>query len=317
MGLSRRVLIVKLGYAETLVDGEHETVSLGDVFRTTPILPALEERWGPCHVTWVTAREAGILLEGNPLIHRLLLWDEGTPSLLAGEPFHILVNFENSPAACRAVEHVKADHRYGFCLGPRGEVSASHQNANGSALVEYAHHKCRPDYPRRVWQELLLETLGLEWGGQPYVAVKTSNGQPITHDVGLNYRAGPKWPTKVMPQQSWEELHGRLQDAGVRVSWQQGAGDLHEYIEWINSCRVLVTQDSLGLHLALAMGRPTVGLFGPTDPQEIYGYGRLEVLHAPVQCPSMPCYSHVCSSGLWCMAESPVHHIVSAVKRVL
>jgi heptosyltransferase-2 len=52
-------------------------------------------------------------------------------------------------------------------------------------------------------------------------------------------------------------------------------------MDWIHSCRVVVSTDSLGLHLGLAMDKWVVGLFGPTDPSEIHGYGRWRCVRAP------------------------------------
>jgi heptosyltransferase-2 len=59
---------------------------------------------------------------------------------------------------------------------------------------------------------------------------------------------------------------------GFSVDWQQGLNNLYDYIDWINSCKKLVTNDSLGLHIALALGKPVVALFGPTNAKEVYMY---------------------------------------------
>lgn len=42
------------------------------------------------------------------------------------------------------------------------------------------------------------------------------------------------------------------------------------YIEWINSCKIIITSDSFGLHVAHALGKKTISLFGPTNSNEIY-----------------------------------------------
>ena len=56
--LGTRVLIIKLA-------------ALGDVIRTTAILPGLRDMLGVCHVTWVTRGDGARMLAGNPLIDRL------------------------------------------------------------------------------------------------------------------------------------------------------------------------------------------------------------------------------------------------------
>jgi len=44
----------------------------------------------------------------------------------------------------------------------------------------------------------------------------------------------------------------RVDGGEYTFSMQQGMDNLHLYMDWINSCRLLVTNDSLGLHIALA-----------------------------------------------------------------
>src|SRR5262249_30761115 len=45
-----------------------KTAALGDVLRTTSLLPGLHERYEDCRVTWVTAPGAADLLRTHPLI---------------------------------------------------------------------------------------------------------------------------------------------------------------------------------------------------------------------------------------------------------
>ncbi|MDW8223383.1 MAG: glycosyltransferase family 9 protein [Gemmatales bacterium] len=68
---------------------------------------------------------------------------------------------------------------------------------------------------------------------------------------------------------------------------------------------VCLTNDSGPMHLAVALGKPLVALFGPTDPVRIGPYGRL---HAVVQSnlPCVPCYFRrleQCPHQHSCMAQ--------------
>jgi len=78
---------------------------------------------------------------------------------------------------------------------------------------------------------------------------------------------------------------------------------------------VVVTGDSLGMHLAIAEKRPVVALFGPTCPQEIELYGRGEVITATSHC--APCYRADCSRNPTCMQAIEPGPVVAAVKRWL
>jgi heptosyltransferase-2 len=57
--------------------------------------------------------------------------------------------------------------------------------------------------------------------------------------------------------------------------------------ELIGRCGVLVTNDSAPLHLASAMGTPTVAIFGPTVPE--FGFGPLAPRASVVGHESLPC----------------------------
>lgn len=54
--------------------------------------------------------------------------------------------------------------------------------------------------------------------------------------------------------------------------------NIYKYIDWLNSCKLIVSNDSLGLHLGLALKKKVVGLFGPTSEKEVYFYKRGEAI---------------------------------------
>jgi heptosyltransferase II len=57
--------------------------------------------------------------------------------------------------------------------------------------------------------------------------------------------------------------------------------------ELLGRCRVLVTNDSAPMHLASAMGTPTVAIFGPTVPE--FGFGPLAPRASVVGHEALPC----------------------------
>lgn len=72
-----------------------------------------------------------------------------------------------------------------------------------------------------------------------------------------------------------------------------GGTSLTEMVEWLRLSRLLVSNDTGPLHIAAALGRPVVALFGPTEPRRTGPYGQInQVLRHPLPC--SPCLKDTC-----------------------
>jgi len=270
-----KILIIKLGLSETLDPEIGHVISLGDVLRTTPILYALKELYSSGHITWVADDRARALLDNNPMIDRLLVWDSFIGFQLLSEKFDIVINLEKIAGLCALSNMINAWKKYGFRFD---ETMGSYQAFGGA---EYAMELCSIEDAKKnndkVWQQILVEMLGHKWDEQPYSLGYKPKSEKI-YDVGFNYQVGSKFPEKAWSEQKWHELEQALSYKKMAISWQQGLANLYEYMDWIASCKMLVSSDSLGLHIALAFGIPVVGLFGPTSAKEIHFYGKSSVI---------------------------------------
>lgn len=73
-----------------------------------------------------------------------------------------------------------------------------------------------------------------------------------------------------------------------------GKTSLPEMIEWIRRCEFIVTNDTGSMHVAAALAKPVVALFGPTDPFRTGPYRQIdEALRIPLPC--SPCLKSVCA----------------------
>jgi lipopolysaccharide heptosyltransferase I len=104
-----------------------------------------------------------------------------------------------------------------------------------------------------------------------------------------------------------------------------GETTLSELAALIRRAEVCVTNDSGSMHLTVALDRPVVSVFGPTDPVWIGPYRRPEaVVRAEVDC--APCYfrqlracphNHACMTGVTpSMVIARIEQILSADRRV-
>ena len=305
-----KILVIKLGYSETLDSEIGKIPSLGDVLRTTPILSALKDKYPYSDITWLVAEEAHPLLTNNEYLDRILIWDNFVPFQLLKERFDILINLEKIPGVCAIADMVDAWVKYGFRFDSQTGTYSAYEK--GLDFLNYIQNKNSEKKTNDYWQKVLIEMIGETWTGQEYILgykPKTT----ATYDIGLNYKSGSKWLTKAMPMEKWNELESLLLRENYKISWQEGLNDLYEYIDWLNSCRCIITQDSLGLHIAIALKKKVVGIFGPTSFKEVYPYNRCQFILPKVNCKYMPCYESICKNDKFCMDYINLNEIISKV----
>jgi heptosyltransferase-2 len=105
---------------------------------------------------------------------------------------------------------------------------------------------------------------------------------------------------------------------GARVRDLTGT-DLRNGITAMAAASVAISNDSGLMHIAAAIGTPTMGIFGPTSP---YHWAPLNGLAATVQTrttvPCQPCHRPVCTmNNHRCMRDIPAADVVETVQRVL
>jgi heptosyltransferase-2 len=105
---------------------------------------------------------------------------------------------------------------------------------------------------------------------------------------------------------------------GPRVRDMTGT-DLRNGILAMAAANLAISNDSGLMHIAAALGTPTMGIFGPTSP---YHWAPLNGLAATVQTktsvPCQPCHRPVCRMNHHrCMRDIPASDVVEIAQRVL
>jgi len=102
---------------------------------------------------------------------------------------------------------------------------------------------------------------------------------------------------------------------GHRSLVAAGRTTLKELCALLKRVDLMVTCDSGPMHMAAAMGTPTVALFGPTDPKRTGPYGSVHrVLQRQMDC--IPCFKRRCRENL-CLKEISVGEVFRAAQEVL
>lgn len=90
---------------------------------------------------------------------------------------------------------------------------------------------------------------------------------------------------------------------------------LREFVSLVDLCQVMVTGDTLALHVSIALRKRLVAYFGPTSDAEIDLYGRGEKV-----LPVSPCqcyYQNQCTQKISCMDNLREADVLAAVQRQL
>lgn len=189
-------------------------------------------------------------------------------------------------------------------------------------------HRVRPrEAVRRRW----LDQLGVV-------------GTPL---VGLF--PGANAPARRWPVERFEALARELASAGLRLVVLGGTGErdvtarvaaaapgaidaggrtgLGDLAAVLSLCDLVVTNDTGPMHLAGAVGTPTVSLWGPSDPTEVRQTGSPDARVTGPDLPCKPCYRNHCArrgAGTLladaheeCMRLIDVPDVRSAVERML
>jgi ADP-heptose:LPS heptosyltransferase len=373
-----RILIIKLA-------------ALGDVLRTTVILPGIKAEFPDSTITWLTAPGALDLLKGNPLIDELWSLDAEAALRLAVREFDVVFSPDADPHAATLAAAVKAPEKRGMVLHPRGHVTPA--NPEAATWFEMGAFDQLKQANQRTYQELIYHTLKLRYARQEISlalnasesawatdflarqaegrdscrpsdkSAGTSSPRPSPPSqmdarmpegragrhagdtnvaaplVGLNLGGGGRWKKKqwkpqhfaTFGRQVMEQTGARLlliggrQEAGLlaELQAQLPAGvlssgpdrSLRETAALVGQCAVIVTGDSLALHIASALRVPTVVLLGPTSAAELEMYGRGERIVAQIGC--VNCYLTDCAVDPDCMQLITPETVLAAVQRWL
>ena len=95
-----------------------------------------------------------------------------------------------------------------------------------------------------------------------------------------------------------------------------GRTNLSDAIALIARCDLFITNDSGLMHVAGALGVPTVAIFGSTNPKTTYPLGeRISLIRKPVDC--SPCLKQECPTDFRCMNLVTVDEVVDESLRLL
>ena len=334
--------------------------ALGDVLRTTALLPGLKRRHPSLELTWITAREALPLVSSHPDVSQAVDSDDLCKTSWRHRYYDWVVSLDDDRELCRLAANLPHNRLSGayedrngcvryttdleswFGMGrlrsdQNGGLQRANQlkreNSHTYGEIFYAGLALPPPIER---PSLFIPACEDGWAHQ-WVRGRGLFGKPL---VALNTGAGPRWRFKSWGEKQTVQLARRLADElhlgiiitggpaeasrNTRIVCTASSPDvvaaptelsLLSFASLVGQCSVLVTSDSLALHIGIALQRPVIAFFGPTSAAEIDLFGLGEKIVTPLTC--RRCYLADCDVRPHCMESISVSELYNAVSRWL
>jgi heptosyltransferase-2 len=328
-----RILIIKLG-------------ALGDIVRTACLLPTLKRTYPQSHITWISKDNGVRILSGHPMIDRLVTFDSAGILSITQQTFDLVLSCDKDPGPIALCNAVSSPDKRGICMSqwgtsqPCGVASEPYFelgldddlkfNGNSLSYPELIHSALGLDYVREPYR-LFCDEASTARARNMFEPWRNASGGPI---VGINTGAGSVYANKAPNRSRWIELCRELVARGYGVVLLGGPNEAddhaaiveqagwgvfssgcnnteQQFVAIVDQCDLIVTGDTLALHVAIAREVPVVALFGPTCAQEIDLFGLGTKIVSELDC--APCYRRECNKSPNCMDAISVERILAEV----
>lgn len=321
---------------------------IGDVIVTTPVIDVLRRQFPDARIEFLVEPAAAPVLDSYPGLDERLIFEKSKYWFWVRElrrrRYDWVLDFMNNPRTAQLSWFSRAPVRVGFVVPfwslvythrvprPRGEVYAVQNkfallrpmgvSVPAVSLPHLAVVDSEFDAVRFWWSEAGLDQ------AVERVAVMPKHRHAIRQWPAAKFKETIQRlllkPGRQIVLVGSVEERADLDDiarAFPGKAWVLPAGSLHRAAAVLSHCHVAVTNDSGLMHLAVAVGTPTVTIYGPTSPgswnprQPPHRYLQAEGLACLVcnrdRCP----YGHECMEWVspeWVARET--ESILSTVK---
>jgi len=333
--ISYKILIIKLD-------------AVGDVLRTTSILKPIKTKYPDCYIEWCTRNNSLELFKNNSIVDEVITIEDDALSRIKAEEYDIVINLDTSKFSSAIAANASAKEKFGFVLNRKGYVDATSSSAQ--KWLEMSAFDDVKKANTKSYQQIMYEILGLDIPVEtPMINITEKDRTKIAAKdfvkniisqkpvIGLNVGVGTKWPSKGWPLKRWQDLIEKLGSDKYNLLLLGGPEELTitdqlkaEYKYLINTgcdnsllefsaivdlCDLVITSDTLALHIATALEKKIIALFGSTSANEIELYGKGIKLSSADGCKCY--YKKYCSQEMSCMEKIKSEMVIEAISTLL
>ncbi len=289
--MAQRILIVRLS-------------AVGDTILNLPLLCALRHRFPDAELGWVVARGAAPLLEGHACLDRLFVLKPDDQRSI-GAYWRFIQTIRNwGPETVLDAQGLTKSAGIGWLSGAKKRIGLARSEFEGRELSTWINNCIITPNAHHVIDRglALLQAFGIHDPAIEYHVPSDSAIQMRVSEQISSLKLGPTWAilnvgagweSKVWPNERYAAVARHLLNRwGISsvVAWggakeraaaeavvAKAAGAAHlapsttlpELAEWIRCSSLFVGSDTGPLHLAVAVGTPTIGMIGPMPIERV------------------------------------------------
>jgi heptosyltransferase-2 len=318
--------------------------AMGDVLMTTAQLPSIKRKYPDSTIYWITLKNAAPLLLNNPLIDHVYNFDASSLLILQQMKFDYVMNVDKSQQSCALLNSINAQLKRGFGLNENGKIIPVNEGANYNYKLGMDDH-FKFKINQRTGQDYLAETFELDYKRDEYILELTQDEKDFIEKykkkvgirkkdklIGFNTGCSELYPNKKMTVEQHIYLIRKLLKKKYKIILLGGPEDTtrnkeiysHFNGKIINSptteglrrgiCYesipdIIVTGDSLGMHIAIGLKKYVIVWFGVSCWTEIDLYERgVKLFQEDLFC--SPCWKKQCPYNLECIKMIDLDRII-------
>jgi ADP-heptose:LPS heptosyltransferase len=297
----------------------------GDVIVTTPLLPALRHALPEARIDFLVDKPFAPLLENNPFINEVRIYDRtsvwATWRAVRAASYDWIIDFQSSPRSILAGLFSGARLRAGYRVPFWGQFfhRSTRRPGNDGSVTEGKMNLVRsliPSMGAPGERQIFLTDSELKWasgcmgekdGEKRVIGLVPTHRRPSRRWSAESFASLARlflsqgYPVWLFWGPGEEELVSGIQRQ-VPKSRMIPPTSLRQMASLLERCQVVITNDNGPMHLATAVGTPTVTIYGPTDPAS-WNPGGLR--HRMIQATGLTCLCcnlNACPFGHECMA---------------
>ena len=321
----KKIIIVKLD-------------AVGDVLRTTSVLPSIKEKYDNCSITWITKARSYEVLKDNELIDEIYFDSDGLKGITS-DTYDIAINLDSGKESCEIMNTLNSRVKYGYYLA-NNKPYPLNTLANEWYLMGVNDNEKKAN--KKTYHRIIHEICGLDYKGSEPVLFLTEEKYKRAEELRekfflnrfkklilINLGGGNRWQYKKWTHEGYtglvKILSAEYTDCAIGII----AGDedrefydgilnelnllnrkniinfgtenpMEDFICIVSLASEVFTSDSLCFHIATSLGKYTIVITGPTSYTELDVFGNGKIIYSgKVDC--LCCYLNKCDKKVTCM----------------